>query len=93
MTEDEMLIKPYFANEFHTLHRDMLLMVYDAKSEIYDFTHQSYTAKSHPQFGFFVVRLQMGPQQGDPLIPLLLCLPLQLVFSSTRSGFAERKEE
>src|SRR6218665_3607289 len=38
----------------------------------------------------FVVRSQMGPQQGDPLGPLLFCLPLhclQPVLRSMRSSF------
>src|SRR6218665_88844 len=63
----------------------MLQMVYDTIPEIYEFTHQAYSADS--QFGPFVVRSQMGPQQRDPLGPLLFCLPLQPVLRLMRSGF------
>src|SRR6218665_3711205 len=71
-----------------TLRRDIMLqMVYDTIPEIYEFTYQAYSADSQLQFGPFVVRSQMGPQQGDPLGPLLFCLPLQPVLRSMRSGF------
>src|SRR6218665_3348565 len=65
----------------------MLQLVYDIIPEIYEFTHQAYWADSQLQFGPLVVRSQMGPQQGDPLGPLLFCLPLQPVLRSMRSGF------
>src|SRR6218665_116317 len=88
MTEDEIFVKLDFANAFKTLRRDIMLqMVYDTKSEIYEFTHQAYSADSQLQFCPFVVRSQMGPQQGDPLGPLLFCLPLQPLLRSMRSGF------
>src|SRR6218665_83856 len=71
-----------------TLRRDIMLqMVYETIPEIYEFTYQAYSADSQLQFGPFVVRSQMGPQQGDPLGPLLFCLPLQPVLRSMRSGF------
>src|SRR6218665_2499794 len=88
MTEDEIFVKLDFANAFNTLRRDtMLQMVYDIIPEIYEFTHQAYSADSELQFGPFVVRSQMGPQQRDPLGPLLFSLPLQPVLLSMRSGF------
>src|SRR6218665_2623875 len=68
MTEDEIFVKLDFANAFNTLRRDFMLQtVYDTVPEIYEFTHQAYSADSQLQFGPFVVRPQMGPQQGDPL--------------------------
>ena len=65
MTEDEIFVKLDFANAFNTLRRDIMLqMVYDTIPEIYEFTHQAYSADFKLQFGPFVVRSQMGPQQG-----------------------------
>src|SRR6218665_1314473 len=88
MREDEMFVKLDFANAFNTLRRDIMLqMVYDTIPEIYEFIYQAYSADSQLQFGSFVVRSQMGPQQGDPLGPLLFGLPLQPVLRSMRSGF------
>jgi Reverse transcriptase (RNA-dependent DNA polymerase) len=88
MTEDQIFVKLDFANAFNTLRRDIMLQaVHDTIPEIYAFIHQAYSAESQLQFGSFVVRSRMGPQQGDPLGPLLFCLPLQPVLRSMRSGF------
>jgi hypothetical protein len=65
----------------------MLQAVHDTVPELYAFIHQAYSAESLLQFGPFVVRSQMGPQQGDPLGPLLFCLPLQPALRSMISGF------
>src|SRR6218665_455775 len=82
MTEDEIFVKLDFANAFNILRRDIMLqMVYYTIPEIYEFTYPAYSVDSQLQFGPFVVRSQMGPQQGDPLGPLLFCLPLQPVLS------------
>ena len=52
MTEDEIFVKLDFANAFNTLQRDIMLqMVYDTIPEIYEFTHQTYSADSQLQFG------------------------------------------
>src|SRR6218665_2338928 len=37
------------------------------------------------EFGPFVVHSQLGPQQGEPLGPLLFCLPLHSTLQSMRS--------
>jgi hypothetical protein len=88
MTEDEIFVKLDFTNAFNTLRRDVMLqMVYDTVPEIYAFTHQAYSSESQLQFGSFVIRSRMGPQQGDPLGPLLFCLPLQPVLRAMRSSF------
>ena len=88
MAEDEVFVKLDFTNAFNTLRRDIMLqMVHDTIPEIYAFTHQAYSAESQLQFGSFVVRSRMGPQQGDPLGPLLLCLPLQPALRAMRSNF------
>lgn len=65
----------------------MLLSVFRAVPEIYNFVHQSYSSASVLQFGSFTVSSQTGAQQGDPLGPLLFCLALQPVLLSLRSAF------
>ena len=63
----------------------MLEAVLDTVPEIYPFVHQAYVAPSIVRFGQFYLSSQMGPQQGDPLGPLLFCLPLQPILHTLRS--------
>ena len=53
-------------------------------TELYPFVHQAYSAPSVLKFGHLLLS-QMGPQQGDPLLPLLFSLPLQPVLHSLES--------
>src|SRR6218665_3120439 len=39
--------------------------------------HLAYEKPSQLKFGSYTILSSMGPQQGDPLGPLLFCLPLQ----------------
>ena len=69
----------------NTLRGDVMLRrVHDVTPELYAFVCQKYSEESILQFGRFVVRSQMGPQQGDPL---LFCLPLQPTLRSLKSHF------
>ena len=65
----------------------MLQEVHSIVPELYAFTHQAYAAESMLQFGPHVVWSQMGPQQGDPLGPLLFCLPLQPTLRTLDADF------
>jgi hypothetical protein len=88
MPQGQVFVKLDFSNAFNTLRRDVMLRaVYETIPDLYPFVHQSYAAESMLQFGEFVVRSQMGPQQGDPLGPLLFCLPLQPALRSLASDF------
>lgn len=88
MPPDHIFIKLDFANAFNTMRRDVMLQaVRETIPELYAFIHQAYSAESVLQFGSFEVRSQMGPQQGDPLGPLLFCLPLQPALRSMSSSF------
>src|SRR6218665_1898405 len=70
------------------MHRDVMLQaVYDTIPELYAFAHQSYSAESILQLGSFEIRSQLGPQQRDPLGPMLFCLPLQSVLRTLESEF------
>ena len=73
----QVLVKLDFTNAFNTLRWDaMLEVVYAAIPEIYPFALQSYSAPSSLRFGHLYLSSQVGPQQGDPLGPLLFSLPL-----------------
>ncbi|PGH37981.1 MAG: hypothetical protein CRN43_17955, partial [Candidatus Nephrothrix sp. EaCA] len=88
MPENHVFVKLDFANAFNTLRRDVMLRaVHDTIPELYAFVYQAYSEESILQFGRFVVRSQMGPQQGDPLGPMLFCLPLQPTLRSLKSHF------
>lgn len=86
MRPDQVLVKLDFANAFNTLRRDVMLeAVHDSIPELYPFVHQAYSAPSVLKFGHLLLSSQMGPQQGDPLGPLLFSLPLQPVLHSLES--------
>src|SRR6218665_466487 len=86
MPQDHVFVKLDFSNAFNSLHRDVMLQsAYTVMPEIYSFVHQSYSSASVLKFGSFSISSQLGPQQGDPLGPLLFCLPLQPVLHSLTS--------
>src|SRR6218665_427199 len=92
MGPDQVLVKLDFANAFNTLRRDVMLKsVLDIIPELYPFVHQAYSTPSVLKFGDMLLSSQIGPQQGDPLGPLLFSLPLLPVLhwleSALRVGF------
>jgi len=94
MSENQVVVKLDFSNAFNSLHRDVMLnAVADKVPEIYKFCHMSYSNHTALKFGDNIILSEEGPQQGDPLGPLLFCLsihPLLLSLSSTLSiGFLD----
>lgn len=94
MHRNQVLVKLDFTNAFNTLRRDVMLgSVYQTIPEIYSFAHQAYSTPSVLAFGHLSLSSQMGPQQGDPLGPLLFSLPLQPTLcslgSSLKIGFLD----
>ena len=82
------MVKLDFANAFNSLHRaDMLQAVADRIPELYAFCHSAYRHPSTLFFGDFTVLSQEGPQQGDPLGPLLFCNTTQPLLASLSSPF------
>ena len=80
------MVKLDFANAFNSLHRsDMLLSVRDRLPELYAFCLSSYSQPSFLYFGSHVILSQEGPQQGDPLGPLLFCSTIHPLISSLSS--------
>lgn len=87
MAEDSILIKLDFSNAFNSLYRDRMLdSIYTLLPELAHFCHLAYSEPSNLKFGEFSLLSQVGPQQGDPLGPLLFCLPLQPILSEMSSS-------
>src|SRR5664279_5072500 len=63
----------------------MLTAVFDTFPELYKFCHLAYHNSSFLKFGPHTILSEEGPQQGDPLGPLLFCLTVQPLLSSLSS--------
>ena len=89
MPSDFVVAKLDFSNAFNCLHRDvMLTAVKDQLPELYNFCHLAYSQTSFLNFGPYTILSQEGPQQGDPLGPLLFCLAIQPLLTSLKSPFS-----
>ena len=87
MPEGSILIKLDFLNAFNSLYRDQMLeSIYTFLPELAYFCHLAYSEPSNLKFGKFNLLSQFGPQQGDPLGPLLFCLLLQPILSEISSS-------
>ena len=83
---DHVMVKLDFANAFNSLHRsDMLLSVQSSLPELYAFCFSSYFQPSYLYFGSDIILSQEGPQQGDPLGPLLFSLTIHPLLMSLQS--------
>src|SRR5664279_3829707 len=72
---------------FNTLRRDaMLSAVFDTIPELYRFCHLAYSNSSFLKFGPHTLLSEEGPQQGDPLGPLLFCITVHPLLSSLVSN-------
>ena len=86
MSDDSVLVKLDFSNAFNCLHRDrMLKTVADQMPCIYRFCWLSYSNATALKFGDSTIWSEEGPQQGDPLGPLLFCLTIQPILQSLSS--------
>ena len=74
MEEEKVLVKIDFENAFNSLHRgDMLQAAQHNLPELYPYIYASYAASSCLFYGQDTIHSNEGPQQGDPLGPLLFC--------------------
>jgi len=83
---DHVVVKMDFSNAFNSLHRvDMLQAVADRLPALYAFCFSAYSNPSTLFFGQYCVSSQVGPQQGDPIGPLLFCNTVHLLLLDLES--------
>ena len=83
---DHVVVKLDFSNAFNSLHRpDMLQAVADRLPEIYSYCFSAYSQPSTLFFGSYCISSQVGPQQGDPIGPLLFCNSIHPLLSTLES--------
>jgi len=63
----------------------MLLSVHDRVPEIYPYCHSDYSEPSILFHGSFMISSQTGPQQGDPIGPLLFSNTIHPLIASLKS--------
>ena len=84
---DNVVVKLDFSNAFNSLHRsDMLQSVADRAPHLLSYCHSAYSNPSVLYYGQFVIMSQEGPQQGDPLGPLLFCNTIHPLIESLSSA-------
>ena len=83
---DHIVVKLDFSNAFNSLHRfDMLSAVHSRIPDLYSYCCSAYSQPSVLFYGSHTVLSQEGPQQGDPLGPLLFCNTIHPLLSSLKS--------
>ena len=86
MPPDNILVKLDFSNAFNSLHRfDMLQCVADRIPQLFTYCYSAYSAASVLFYGQYHILSQEGPQQGDPLGPLLFCNTIHPLLASLSS--------
>lgn len=85
MDENHIAVKLDLCNVFNSLYRDHLLAsVYEILPDLTPYCFQP-CAQESTKFGGYTIQSPLGPQQGDPLRPLLFCLPLQPILLQMES--------
>ena len=83
---DHVVVKLDFSYAFNSLHRsDMLLAVQSRIPDLYAYCYSAYSQPSVLFYGPHTISSQVGPQQGDPLGPLLFSNTIQPMLSSLSS--------
>ena len=86
LNDEKVFVKLDFSNAFNSLHRqDMLLAIRERLPEIYAYVFSSYAEPSNLFYGSFELLSSEGPQQGDPLGPLLFSNAIQPLLNSLKS--------
>ena len=86
LSEDSILVKLDFKNAFNSLSRSaMLNAVLSTIPELYPYCYSAYSKASLLKYDNFTLLSQTGPQQGDPLGPLLFCLAIHPILENLSS--------
>ena len=84
---NSVLVKLDFSNAFNSIHRrDMLSSVHDRIPELYPYCYSAYSQASCLFFGQYIILSKQGPQQGDPIGPLLFSNTLHPTLSSLKAS-------
>jgi len=84
MPDDHVIITLDFKNAFNSLRRDAMLEAVERDvPELYRFAQSAYTPSN--QYGNDTVKSRKGPQQGDPLGPLMFCITIKPLLSLFQS--------
>jgi hypothetical protein len=87
MPDDHVIVKLDFSNAFNCLHRkEMLMAVLDRLPELYAFIYSAYCQPSNLYFGPETLHSNEGPQQGDPIGPLLFSNAIHPLLLSLESN-------
>lgn len=88
LNEGQALMKIDFSNAFNTLSRTEMLNVVQAEvPSLFEFISSCYSDFSFLRFGQYTLSSEEGPQQGDPLGPLLFCLTVMPLVQRVQSPF------
>src|SRR5437867_3506901 len=86
MEVGKVLVKLDFTNAFNSLHRSDLLAAAAKKlPELYSYIYTSYSAPSCLFYGTETIFSNEGPQQGNPLGPLLFCNTIHPLLESLKA--------
>ena len=86
MPNDSVVVKLDFSNAFNCLRKsDMLKSIADRVPELLSYCHSAYANPSVLHYGHYTIMSLEGPQQGDPLGPLLFCNTIHALLESLGS--------
>ena len=86
MPKENLVAKLDFRNAFNSLMRNQMLdAIARVAPEIYSFCHSAYSVNSILSFGDHEVVSSEGPQQGDPLGPLMFSITIQPILDKLNS--------
>ena len=86
LDKGKVLVKLDFTNAFNCLHRgDLLRAAHSNLPDLYPYIHASYASPSLLFYGTETILSNEGPQQGDPLGPLLFCNSIHPLLDSLKA--------
>jgi hypothetical protein len=86
ISSGQAMLKIDFSNAFNTLRRDVMLdVIRQELPALYPFIDSCYSGQSFLKFGHFTIMSDEGPQQGDPLGPLLFCITAMALVKRVKS--------
>ena len=86
ISSGQAMLKIDFSNAFNTLRRDVMLdVIREELPALFPYIDSCYSGQSYLRFGHFTIMSDEGPQQGDPLGPLLFCITAMAIVKRVKS--------